>query len=114
MINELELPYGGDVTHAGDRYRVVDASSPWGLPVGAQLEEVRRGEFWDSDIPKPIGPIGHCWVWLRPFVLGAPPELGFIGHLPPGERARPVLLEVVDESGVRTWTAAWLEAVPRS
>jgi hypothetical protein len=37
MLNEDELPYGGDVSHAGDRYRVVDASNPWDYQLGSSL-----------------------------------------------------------------------------
>jgi hypothetical protein len=97
MINDPELPYGGDVTHAGDRYGVVDPSNPWGLPVGVELVEVRRGEFWDNAPPLSLG---NCWVWLR--MVSSP-----------GTRERPVLIEVLDEDGARTWACPWLEAALR-
>ena len=108
MIGDVDLPYGNDHSHAGTRYAVTDAENPWALPVGAELIEDRRGEFWDN---APLVPVGHCWVWLTPIVPGTPPERGFIGHLPADVRARPVLLEVLDEGGSRTWAVAWLAVV---
>jgi hypothetical protein len=108
MTTERELPRGDHYSHAGTRYQVTDAVNPWGLPIGAELEEVRRGEFWDKAIPPPIGSLGDCWVWLRPFTPVRPPEGGFIGNQRMHERAKPVLLEALHESGTRAWAATWL------
>jgi hypothetical protein len=107
--NNLELPFGNDYEHEGTRNRVTRGDNPWGLPVGSELEEVRRGEYWDQAIPWPLFS-GDCWVWLRRFIPGSPRERGFIGNLPRGLRSRPVLVEKIAEIGmVRTWVAPWLE-----
>jgi hypothetical protein len=107
-LNDPELPYSNDHRNEGTRYRVTAGDNPWGLPVGSELEEVRRGEFWDHAIPWPPTS-GDCWVWLRPSVLGAPPERGFIGSRARGVRSRPVQIEKFSEDGVRAWVASWIE-----
>jgi hypothetical protein len=68
-----------------------------GLPAGVELVEVRRGEFWDNSPPLSLG---DCWAWL--LMVNAP-----------GTRERPVLIEVLDEGGARTWACPWLEVALR-
>lgn len=109
-VTDQELPYGNDHTREGTRYRVTAGANPWVMPVGSELEEVRRGEFWDNALPRGLSS-GDCWVWLRPYLPGAPLERGFIGGLPRAVRSRPVRIEEVSEDGVRTWVASWIEVV---
>jgi len=74
-VTDRELLYGNDYTRAATGYRVTAGDNPWGLPVGSEFEEVRRGEFWDNALPRGLSS-GDCWVWWRPYVLGAAPERG--------------------------------------